>query len=1381
MKRWLILGLGFLLAKGSALAADPAYYVRRDTWPETMRASREALAKSEEEEAQRKAAAGEPTGPQLGPWYVIGPFPRKGENAFSDVFPPEEEINLEKAYEPGPLRWEKRPEWQDGVVYPLTPGDYSSTYLYRTLTTKAALTLTGYFGSDDGLTVWLNGKKLISNDVPRGPAPNQDIAPLPLQPGENHLLLKVTNITGGYGFYFSTSPEPGVHDPRREAREGLWDLVQRDFTDAQARREMAWEREDGLWAEDWTPGDLTALGQRYAQATRLPLLADQAQRLVPGIKDSAGLQAVRQVYYRARQLDQAKARWSAFPFDPLRRAITDLTETFRERYPHGPEYLARLTVLRQAVEEVWNQATQGDLEAIEKVAQGTEELETLRSEALLSNPLLDFDRLLLVKRRADRLGLPQNWQGNSSLPPTGYENEIAVLSPLRPEGQLTTLFRPEGSEFVGDLDLHFHGDRLLFSMPSRQGRWQVFEIGVDGTGLRQVTPGDQPDVDNFDACYLPNGKIIFCSTACFQGVPCVGGADHVSLLYLMDADGQNVRQLTFDQDHNWCPTVLNNGRVLYTRWEYSDTPHYFSRLLFHSNPDGTEQMEYYGSNSYWPNSTFYARPIPGHPTQVVAIVSGHHGVPRMGELVIFDPARGQREADGVVQRIPSYGQKVPPTIADTLVDGSWPKFLHPYPLSEKYFLVSCQLTPTSPWGIYLVDVFDNRLPLHLVEGYALLEPIPLRARPTPPLIPDKVNLQRQDAIVYLADVYAGKGLMGVPRGTVKRLRVFANHYAYPGMGGHIHIGIDGPWDVKRILGTVPVHEDGSALFRVPANTPLGVQPLDAEGKALQLMRSWFTAMPGEVLSCVGCHEPQGTPPPLGQTQAAQGPPSEIAPWYGPARGFSFEREVQPVLDHYCVTCHNGQPQPDGKAIPDLRAKKDRPDYTGGFTPAYEALHPFVRRPGPESDYHLLPPLEYHADTSELVQMLQKGHQGVQLNPEAWDRLITWIDLNVPCHGTWHEHRPIPGNGEERRRALRKLYAGMDEDPEAIPQVRSQARRESEGPSGVPSEVRSQARRESEGPVASTERNGASLRFVPDYKPERTIALGDGVTMKLVWIPAGEFVMGDPAGEADERPLTRVRFDQPFWMGQYEVTNEQYRRFDPEHDSRFVSQLNKDQDNRGYPLNDPQQPVVRVSWQQAMAFCRWLSERTGEHFTLPTEAQWEYAGRAGTTTPFSFGGLDTDFSPFANLADATLKNMARRDSPDWIPKDARFNDGALVTAKVGRYRPNAWGLYDMHGNVGEWTRSTYQPYPYHPEEVRSQARSDREGPEGADAPDYERDRKVVRGGSWYDRPHRARAAFRLSYPAWQGVYNVGFRVVSEGKVGELVLAGRRTNASPHRTD
>ncbi len=383
-----------------------------------------------------------------------------------------------------------------------------------------------------------------------------------------------------------------------------------------------------------------------------------------------------------------------------------------------------------------------------------------------------------------------------------------------------------------------------------------------------------------------------------------------------------------------------------------------------------------------------------------------------------------------VQRIPGLGRSVAPVIRDTLVDDSWPKFLHPYPLSQKLFLVACQPTSQSGWGIYLVDTFDNLVLLAEEPGYALFEPVPLRSTQAPPVIPDKVDLNRRDAVVYLSDVYSGPGLAGVPRGAVKRLRVYEPHYAYPGMGGHINIGIDGPWDGRRILGTVPVEADGSASFHVPANTPIAVQPLDADGRALQVMRSWFTAMPGEVLSCVGCHESQNSSPPGIPSLASQRAPVDITPWYGPPRGFSFRREVQPVLDKYCVGCHDGRQEAGADRALDLRVNGSAS--FRNFTPSYVALHPFVRRPGPESDYHLQMPLEFHAGTSELIQRLQQGHHNVQLDAEAWDRLVTWIDLNVPDHGSWTEQTGGPREVMQRRLAMRTKYAGRPEDPEAVP-------------------------------------------------------------------------------------------------------------------------------------------------------------------------------------------------------------------------------------------------------------------------------------------------------------------------------------------------------------
>jgi formylglycine-generating enzyme required for sulfatase activity len=275
---------------------------------------------------------------------------------------------------------------------------------------------------------------------------------------------------------------------------------------------------------------------------------------------------------------------------------------------------------------------------------------------------------------------------------------------------------------------------------------------------------------------------------------------------------------------------------------------------------------------------------------------------------------------------------------------------------------------------------------------------------------------------------------------------------------------------------------------------------------------------------------------------------------------------------------------------------------------------------------------------------------------------------------------------------------------------------------------------------------------------RTVDLGGGVKMEFVRIPAGSFIMGDTNGAPDERVLGLVRLEQPFWMANCEVSNEQFAKFNPRHDSRFEHRTSWqfDEEYTGWPLNRPRQPVVRVTWDEATTFCRWLSEKLGEKATLPTEAQWEWACRAGTATPLNYGGLDTDFSIFGNMGDANLRKLAdegwRPKSPDLVPKDARFNDGALVTCEVGRYLPNAWGLHDMHGNAAEWTRSNYRPYPYRADDARE---SDATG-----------GKKIIRGGSWRDRPKLCRSASRWAYDPWQKVFNVGFRVIIESDAKRL---------------
>ena len=224
----------------------------------------------------------------------------------------------------------------------------------------------------------------------------------------------------------------------------------------------------------------------------------------------------------------------------------------------------------------------------------------------------------------------------------------------------------------------------------------------------------------------------------------------------------------------------------------------------------------------------------------------------------------------------------------------------------------------------------------------------------------------------------------MPRGTVKALRVLSYEYAYlQTASDHYAHGIQSGWDMKRLLGTVPVEEDGSVIFKVPANMPISLQPLDEDGAAVQWMRSWFTGMPGEVVSCVGCHEDQSKIAMPKRVIASQKSPVAITPAEGGIRSFTFDLEMQPVLDRACVSCHDG-----AKGGMDLRGgKKD----SRGYGSSYLAIHPFIHRQGSEADMSVLQPMEYHASTSELVRMLKRGHHNVKLTDKEWRTVYNWID------------------------------------------------------------------------------------------------------------------------------------------------------------------------------------------------------------------------------------------------------------------------------------------------------------------------------------------------------------------------------------------------------
>jgi len=604
---------------------------------------------------------------------------------------------------------------------------------------------------------------------------------------------------------------------------------------------------------------------------------------------------------------------------------------------------------------------------------------------------------------------------------------LCVCDLSRGSGQITVLLEdPEG--VIRDPDVSWDGRRILFSWKKSdlEDDYHLYEWDTVNGQSRPLTAG--LGYADYEGAYLPDGGIVFNSTRCVQTVDCWW--TEVSNLYVCDNDGRHLRRLTFDQVHDNYPTVMNDGRILYTRWEYSDRGQIFVQGLFQMNADGTSQTEFYGNNSWFPTSLLHARAIPGSP-KVMAVFSGHHTL-QAGKLGVLDPGLGRQENSGArliapvrateAVRVDAYGQ-----------EGDL--FQYPYPLSEAECLVSYapQGWSREPvcFGIYWMHADGRRELLVSDSRISCSQPVPLAPREKPLSRLSPVDYRKTTALCYVQDVYAGPGLAGIPRGTVQRMRVIALDYRAAGMGQNYNEGPagsalvstpvaigNGAWDVKRILGDAMVHADGSAFFKVPARTPVYFQAIDSQGHAVQTMRSWTTLQPGENASCVGCHESKNSSPLAARpsTLALRAGAEDLTPFYGPARGFSFPQEIQPILNRHCARCHPG---PDSSLdlsntpVPEALAKRRWTQSYLSLVDARESelegnrtltgnSNEWITWISAQSEPSLIPPYSPGAAKSALLTLLTRGHHGVRLSREELDKLAAWIDLLVPYCGDYEE-------------------------------------------------------------------------------------------------------------------------------------------------------------------------------------------------------------------------------------------------------------------------------------------------------------------------------------------------------------------------------------------
>ncbi len=480
------------------------------------------------------------------------------------------------------------------------------------------------------------------------------------------------------------------------------------------------------------------------------------------------------------------------------------------------------------------------------------------------------------------------------------------------EVNLETLLE-DAQGVIRDPEVSFDGKRLLFAWKKsdRQDDYHLYEMDLASREVRQLTQG--LGYADYEPAYLPDGNIVFSSSRCVQTVDCYW--TEVSNLFLCAADGSRIRRIGYDQVHTNYPSVLPDGRVLYTRWDYNDRDQIFTQPLFVMNADGTGQTEMYANNSTFPTSILHARGIPGS-GKIVGVLSGHH-CDQHGKLALIDPSSTREGAAGITMLAPLRPSR------DARVDAygqEGEQFQYPYPLTEDEFLVAYSPHAGNrnhrlvrPFGLYYLRADGQRELLAWDPKVSCNQPMPVQPRPLPPVRPSLVDYRQDTGAYYMQDIHVGPGLQGIARGTVTKLRVVALRYRTASIGFNrngthsmtpISVGF-GSWDVKDVLGETPIEADGSAFFTVPARTPVYFQAVDRDGNVVQTMRSWSTLQPGELFSCVGCHEPKnGAPPPRPATTVALRRGAQpLVPFEGITGGFSFPKEIQPILDRHCIRCH----------------------------------------------------------------------------------------------------------------------------------------------------------------------------------------------------------------------------------------------------------------------------------------------------------------------------------------------------------------------------------------------------------------------------------------------------------------------------------------------
>lgn len=535
---------------------------------------------------------------------------------------------------------------------------------------------------------------------------------------------------------------------------------------------------------------------------------------------------------------------------------------------------------------------------------------------------------------------------------------------------------PKGG--VRDPIVHYDARKVLFSYrPGGTENYHLYEVNLDGTGLRQLTDGP---FDDIEPTYLPDGDILFVSSRCKRWVNC--WVTQVAVLHRCDADGGRIRALSSNNEHDNTPWVLPSGQILYTRWEYVDRNQVTYHHLWIASPDGTHQTVYFG-NMHAGTTMIDAKPIPGS-RKVVAS---------------FSPGHGQREHDGVITVLdPRDGPDNPRSARPISRQAN---FRDPWAFSEDAFLAA------RGTQIVLIDgdgqtqvIYELPAP-EVRAGLQCHEPRPLVVRPRERVVPNQVEWVQETGWLLLVDAYRGRNMAGVKRGDIKKLLVLESlPKPINFTGGMEPLSYGGTFTLERVLGTIPVEPDGSAYAELPALRSLILVALDENDLSVKRMQSFLTVMPGETTTCVGCHEQRTTTPQYrsGELLAFRRGPSHVEPIAGAPEVLDFPRDVQPILDKHCLACHDYQPTVQGgpRAGGVILSGDRGPMFSiSYYTLTARSLVADGRNgPGNRS------PRSIGSSASRLMKLMDGTHYGVKL-PDTQRQIVRlWIEAGAAYPGTY---------------------------------------------------------------------------------------------------------------------------------------------------------------------------------------------------------------------------------------------------------------------------------------------------------------------------------------------------------------------------------------------